>query len=154
MLLEQTINVPSEQGSIVPNPAGRGQGGFYGKGLCLIDSKLQGHLQKLKQIQPNALPLFLSYDVFIGCGGGCAIGEYHSALAGPPNDQTYSFSAVIDPDSSPEDVGALSHEFGEWLLDPFIDNPGCGGLREVGDSVIPVRLSLMLATIPVLAGTD
>ena len=32
-----------------------------------------------------------------------------------------------------QDVSALSHEIGEWIADPFVNNAGCGGLLEVGD---------------------
>lgn len=132
ILPEQTIKVSASEGSIQQNPFGKGKVGFYGDGLT-IDPQLQVWIHKFKQIQPDALPLFLTYDVYLGCGGDCAIGGYHSALSGPPDGQTYSFATAIDPDAFSEDVGALSHEFGEWVVDPFIDNPGCGGLMEVGD---------------------
>lgn len=133
ILPEQTIKVQPGQGDITQNPFGRGKVGFYGNGLGLIDPQLQAYIRKLKQIQPNALPLFITYDTYIGCGSGCAIGGYHTATAGPPDGQTYSFATAIDPDAFSEDVGALSHEFGEWMLDPFTTNPGCGGLMENGD---------------------
>ena len=133
ILPEQTIKVTPAQGSIQNNPFGNGKVGFYGDGLGLIDGQLQVFMHKLTQIQPDTLPLFLVYDVYIGCGSGCAIGGYHSANSGPPSGQTYSFSTTIDPGAFAEDTGALSHEFGEWLLDPFTTNPGCGGLMENGD---------------------
>jgi hypothetical protein len=132
ILPEKTINVSPSEGSIQQNPFGKGKVGFYGNGLS-IDPQLQTWIHELKQIQPDSLPLFLVYDVYLGCGTGCAIGGYHSAVSGQPNGQTYSFSTTIDPDAFASSTGALSHEFGEWLLDPFIDNPGCGGLMENGD---------------------
>jgi hypothetical protein len=133
ILPEQTIKVSPSQGSIQQNPFGNGKVGFYGDGLGLIDPQLQTYIHKLKKIQPNTLPLFLVYDVYIGCGSGCAIGGYHTAITGPPGGQSYSFSTTIDPGAFASSTGALSHEFGEWLLDPFTTNPGCGGLMENGD---------------------
>jgi hypothetical protein len=131
ILPEQTINVSPAQGSIQPNPFGHGKVGFFDPNV--MDATIQGYLRKFKQIHPNTLPLVLSYDTYLSCGGGCAIGGYHTANSGPPNGQTYSFSTTIDPGAFAEDTGALSHEFGEWLLDPFGNNPGCGGNMENGD---------------------
>jgi hypothetical protein len=100
-----------------------------------MDNLIQTYLQKFKkQIQPNTLPLFLTYETYLGCGSGCAIGGYHTANAPQPNGQTYSFTTAIDPGHFAEDTNALSHEFGEWLLDPFVDNPACGNqAMENGD---------------------
>ena len=112
--------------------------GFWSN-INSVDGLLQTYLQKFKsQITPGTLPLFLVYDSYIACGQGCAIGGYHSANAGPPGGQTYSFSVTIDNNTEKsvtfaQSTGALSHEFGEWLLDPFTTNPGCGGLMENGD---------------------
>jgi hypothetical protein len=126
ILPEQTVKVSPADGSIQDNIG-------YWSNVSAVDQLLQGYIRKLTQIQPNTLPLFLVYDTYIRCGYGCAIGGYHSANAGPPGGQTYSFSTTIDPDAFASSTGALSHEFGEWLLDPFITNTGCGGLMEDGD---------------------
>jgi len=132
ILPEQTIKVAPGQGSVRQNPYGHGKVGFYGADL--LDPQLQTYIGKLKQIQPDTLPLFLTYDVYLGCGSDCAVGGYHSAISPQPNGQTYSFAAVIDPDAFAADIGALSHEVGEWMVDPFVDNQcACGGLMEVGD---------------------
>jgi hypothetical protein len=132
ILPEQTVKVAPGDGSIQNNPFGKGKVGFWSN-INSVDALLQTYMNKLKQIQPNVLPLFLVYDTYIACGSGCAIGGYHSANNGPPGGQTYSFSTTIDPDAFASSTGALSHEFGEWLLDPFTTNPGCGGLMENGD---------------------
>jgi len=139
ILPEQTVKVSPSDGSIQQNPFGSGKVGFWSN-INSVDELLQTYLQKFKsQITPGTLPLFLVYDSYIACGGGCAIGGYHSANGGPPSGQTYSFSVTIDPDTKKGDVsfsqstGALSHEFGEWVVDPFTNNPGCNGLMEVGD---------------------
>ena len=131
ILPEQTIHVTPQQGSVQPNPFGNGKVGFFDPNV--MDADIQGYLRKFKQIQPNALPIFITYDVYLGCGSGCAIGGYHSANGPQPNGQTYSFTTTIDPKAFAQDIGALSHEVGEWYLDPFVDNPGCGGAMENGD---------------------
>jgi len=132
ILPEQTVKVAPGDGSIQQNPFGNGKVGFWSN-IDAVDVIVQSYVNKFKQITPGALPLVLVYDSYIACGSGCAIGGYHSAFAGPPNGQTYSFSTTIDPDAFASSTGALSHEFGEWLLDPFTTNPGCGGLMENGD---------------------
>jgi hypothetical protein len=133
ILPEQTVKVSPADGSIQNNPFGTGKVGFWSN-INAVDQLLQTYLQKFKsQITPGTLPLFLVYDSYIACGSGCAIGGYHSANGNPPGGQTYSFSVTIDPGAFSSSTGALSHEFGEWLLDPFTTNPGCGGLMENGD---------------------
>ena len=68
------------------------------------------------------LPLFVTYDAFL-TSGGCCIGGYHSANGAQPTGQTYSVSTYVDaPGSFSQDVSALSHEIGEWMDDPFVDN--------------------------------
>jgi hypothetical protein len=132
ILAEQTVKVGPGQGSIMPNPFGKGNVGFWAD-FNTVDSLIQSYLPKFKQVQPNALPLFLIYNTYVACGNGCAIGGWHTATNGPPSGQTYSISTTINPGGFASSTGALSHEFGEWMLDPFTTNPGCGGLMENGD---------------------
>ncbi len=41
----------------------------------------------------------------------------------PPAGQTYAYATYVDtPGAFSEDVSAFSHEIGEWMDDPFIDN--------------------------------
>ena len=131
VLAEQTITVQPGQGNVGSNPFGGGLVGYFDPNL--MDNLIQGYLHKFTQIHPNALPLFITYETYLSCGSGCAIGGYHSANGNQPGGQTYSFTTAIDPGHFAEDTNALSHEFGEWLLDPFVDNPGCGGAMENGD---------------------
>jgi len=90
-------------------------------------------------IQPNALPIFLTYDVYLTQGGGsCCIGGYHSAEGSLSNPQSYAHATYIDhPGAFAQDVSALSHELGEWADDPLVVNTNgnptpCGNL-ENGD---------------------
>jgi hypothetical protein len=129
----QTIVVPSADGSIATE--------FGVKvGLADInwfDTNLQAIITKFKQIQPNTLPIFMTYDVYL-TSGGCCIGGYHSATGSTAALQAYShFTYIGKPGAFSQDVAALSHEVGEWLDDPLVvnsnGNPVECGILEVGD---------------------
>lgn len=130
VLPEQTIAVPASSGSIANE---------FGVRVALVDinffdSKWQQMITSLTTITPNSLPIALTYDTYLTSGGGCCIGGYHSAFGSASAPQTYSHFTYIDKVGAfSQDVSALSHEVGEWMDDPFINNPGCGGLLEVGD---------------------
>jgi hypothetical protein len=102
-------------------------------------------------LAPGALPLFISYNTFMGglnisdlSGNNCCITGYHASTGDPA--QTY---AVAEFDrtgffSGPTegfDTRTLSHELAEWALDPFGDNNAapfgpdgeCATLLEVAD---------------------
>jgi hypothetical protein len=92
--------------------------------INFFDAQLQIIMRKFSQIQPNVLPIFLTYNVYL-TSGGCCIGGYHSSNGFEPGGQTYSYATTISQASFPvfsEDISALSHELGEWQLDPFTDN--------------------------------
>jgi hypothetical protein len=137
ILAEQTLNVSPSQGSV----------GFqFGHTVGLMDfnamdTVLQGYIRKFSQIQPNTLPVFLAYNIYL-TSGGCCIGGYHFVNGGPPTGQTYSFSTVHDPAPNrfSQDTAALSHEIGEWMDDPFFgsNTVGCrdNSQLEVGDPLV------------------
>src|SRR5205807_9210043 len=76
----------------------------------------------------------------------CYLG-YHSAFNTPSGIQTYAVSIYDNTrafGSGNSDISALSHEVGEWMDDPYVNNPtpswgnigqvsGCQGNLEVGD---------------------
>lgn len=98
-----------------------------------FDAKLQQIISGNSQITPDSFVIALTYNTYL-TSGGCCIGGYHSAFGSASAPQTYSHFTYIDkPGAFAQDVSALSHEVGEWMDDPFIDNPGCGGLLENGD---------------------
>jgi len=126
----QTFVVPPADGSV---------GSEFGVKVGLADinwfdiTVIQPLLLKFKQIQPNTLPIFMTYDVYL-TSGGCCIGGYHSATGA----QSYShFTYIGKPGAFSQDVGALSHEVGEWVDDPLVVNPNGNavacGILEVGD---------------------
>jgi hypothetical protein len=131
---EQSITVTASQGKVINNPFGSGKVGEMN--INSFDSKLQTFMRNLTQINPGVLPIFLTYDIYL-TSGGCCIGGYHSANGTQPTGQTYAYSTYVDTSGAfAQDVSALSHELGEWLDDPFVDNRvNCtdNSLMEVGD---------------------
>jgi hypothetical protein len=123
---------------VVPPSAGK-VGTEFGVRVALVDinffdAKLQSIISGNSAITPNSFPIALTYESYLTQGGGCCIGGYHSAFGSSSAPQTYSHFTYIDRSGVfSQDVSALSHEVGEWMDDPFINNPGCGGLLEVGD---------------------
>jgi hypothetical protein len=122
ILATQTINVTAAQGSVITNPflPGHKVGTMD---INAFDLKLQAFMRQFSQIQPNTLPIFATYDVYL-TAGGCCIGGYHSANAPEPTGQTYAYSTHVDQGAGvfSQDTAALSHEIGEWMDDPFVDN--------------------------------
>jgi len=128
----QTLNVPAADGSVAT------EGGVK-VGLADInwfDAQITAIITKFN-IQPNALPIFITYDTYL-TSGGCCIGGYHSAYGSISAPQTYSHFTYIDKlGAFSQDVSALSHEIGEWANDPYVgidgkNNTPCG-ILEVGD---------------------
>ena len=105
------------------------------------DNLIQGFMTKLG-VTPNIVPLFVWYDVYLTEGIGlnnCCIGGYHSANNPQPGGQTYNNAAYVDVKTFSQDVSAMSHELGEWMDDPFVDNiVGCqdNSILEVGDPLV------------------
>jgi hypothetical protein len=91
-----------------------------------FDTQANKVISHYTQIQPNSIAIFVTYDAYLTEFGGCCIGGY----------QTYAHFTYIDvPGVFSQDVSALSHEIGEWMDDPLINNTqgACGGLLENGD---------------------
>ena len=150
VLPEQTITVNVVDGMVEANPFGAGNvGTMY---VNDFDTAVQGFISKLSQINPGVLPLFVTYDVYLTqlpVGQACCIGGYHSALGAQPAGQTYSYATYVDSTGAfSENVSAMSHELGEWMDDPFVDNNvNCtdNSLMEVGD---PLENNANFGTFP------
>lgn len=115
------------------------------------DSFLQGtvlpSLIQSGEIKPTQFPVFLFYNVVMTDGGQCCIIGYHSAEQTNSGVQTYATSDYISKglfSGSVTDIYAASHEVGEWMDDPFVNNAtpawghvgqvsGCQNNLEVGD---------------------
>jgi hypothetical protein len=106
-------------------------------------------MKNLPQITPGALPLFVTYDIYLTDSKGCCIGGFHSADGGQPGGQTYAYSTYVGSKGAfSEDVSAISHEVGEWMDDPFVDNHvNCydNSILEVGD---PLEGNPLYGTFP------
>ena len=132
----QTFTVPTGEGSVISNPWSGIPTGTAD--INWFDEQLQTVINKYSQINPSVLPLFITENVYL-TEGGCCIGGYHSANGSQPGGQTYSYSTSIQQAKVPvfsQDVGALAHEVGEWLMDPFVDNSSpcpSNGILENGD---------------------
>jgi hypothetical protein len=134
VLATQTINVPASLGSVISNPFASGKVGTYD--INAYDANVQTFMKKFTQINPGVLPIFVTLDAFL-TSGGCCIGGYHSANGSQPGGQTYANTTYVDQAGSfSQDISALTHEIGEWLMDPFVDNlVNCqdNGIMENGD---------------------
>jgi hypothetical protein len=134
VLAEKSITVPASLGKVINNPFGSGIVGTYD--INAFDAKLQAWMKALTKINPGVLPIFITYDAYL-TSGGCCIGGYHNANGVQPGGQTYSHATYVDsPGAFSQDVSALSHEIGEWMDDPFVDNHvNCtdNNILEVGD---------------------
>lgn len=111
-----------------------------------FDAQLQQYMKAHPQITPNSLPIFLTLNTYLHDTGGCCIGGYHSATGSSSAPQTYVYSTYADKTGAfSEDVAALSHEVGEWMDDPFVNNNSPCGILEVGDPLVnqdyPVALN-------------
>jgi hypothetical protein len=133
VLPEQTFTVPTNYGKT---------GAPFGFTAGLVDINwFDAQLPNIiaaEGIQPNAFPIFLTYDVYLTQGGGCCIGGYHSAEGSSSNPQAYAHATYIDHSGTfAQDVSALSHEIGEFADDPLVANPNGNqtpcGILENGD---------------------
>lgn len=100
-------------------------------------------------VNPSNLPIFLLHNVVLNSPvtnlGPCCVLGYHGHTGLPI--QTYApvdFDSTRLFSSAAQDTATMSHEIGEWMNDPFGDNPtppwghtgqvaGCQGNLEVGD---------------------
>jgi len=114
-------------------------------------------------ITPNSFVIFLLYNVVMSNGNptitnNCCFVGYHSVTGTQTGTQTYGVAEfegrnqTIFPGVA--DVSPLSHEIGEWMNDPQVNNltpawllgSGCQGIYEVGDPLNqilmpPVKMS-------------
>lgn len=132
VLAEQTLSPTSSKGKT---------GVVFGFNAGLVDinwfdTQLQSLITKLG-IQPNTLPIFLTYNVYLTDSGSCCIGGYHSAEGSVSAPQAYAHATYVDHAGAfAQDVSALSHEIGEWADDPLVVNSGNNtpcGILENGD---------------------
>jgi len=124
----QSITVPSADGRIAAP---------FGINSAVVSypwmqKELAALVIKLK-IPGNALPIFITAQTYLlnsDLSTGCCIGGYHTYIG----TNTYAYATTaLTTGTYGEDVDALSHELGEWMMDPFTNNNTPCGLLEVGD---------------------
>jgi hypothetical protein len=102
-----------------------------------FDAQVQAIIKNITAIQPNTLPIIITYDTYLTQNRSCCIGGYHSSFGLASAPQSYAvFSYVDHPGDFSQDVSALSHEIGEWMADPLVVNTGNNtpcGILENGD---------------------
>lgn len=129
LLAQQTLSPPANKGH---------NGSPFGFTAAEVDinwfdTKLQGILASFPQITPHSFVIFLTYNVYLTQQGGCCIGGYHTAIGTANGVQTYSEFTYVDHPVFSQDVSALSHEVGEWMDDPVVNNSTPCGILENGD---------------------
>jgi hypothetical protein len=167
-----TINVPSNQGTLVESP----QGVVF---PTININWWAAQINNLEQ-QENAthLPIYLSNDVLLSEKGGCCVIGFHGTRAsgaggGSGNSngnavvQTFAWASWVRPGTYPrvsgqplptdwalQDIHALSHEISEWADDPFVNNTvepwatptapqyGCTSVMETGDPVVGIGFAM------------
>ena len=156
----QTFSVPPGSGSVNPTSAfGNGgcgpnhnPAGVFGiMDINAFDPWVTGTALPTAHVTPNQLPILLLYNVVMSVGppttNNCCILGYHGATGGPPNGQTYSpmeFDQTGIFGDAINDTSISAHEIGEWMDDPYGNNPtpawggigqvsGCQGNLENGD---------------------
>lgn len=147
-LAEMTIAVAPGEGSIEVNPWNGITTGLVNQST--VDLFVQAYINANQGIiNPSVVPIFVLDNSYMTLPiWGCCVGGYHNTNGGGISGQTYIVATAVDPVLGPsgsapfaQDVSALSHEVGEWMDDPFGNNPvpnvgSCSGsLLEVGDPI-------------------
>jgi len=115
------VFVSKEDGAVIDNPLGGGKVGTFS--LAKFDQYAESFVtQHDDGITAAAIPLFVTYNVYLD-EGGCCVGGYHAASGGAPGGQVYAFATYVDAKKSfAEDVSAIAVELGDVTDDPFIMN--------------------------------
>jgi hypothetical protein len=124
VLPERTLKVDPGLGLVQTNPFGTQPTGTME--IDVFDQHIQSLVNNLPEITPGTLPLFVTSNIYLTEGTAeqvCCIGGYHSAIGSQPDGKTYAYATyVTEPGAFSQDVSAFSHEIGEWMDDPFVDN--------------------------------
>lgn len=166
-----TINVPSNQGTVIAS----------GRGVLAADINISWWSAQIQNLEtkadPTHLPIYLTDNVMLHIGPNifnCCVIGYHGTRAagngaGNTNSngnapvQTFAWASYVRPGfyARPngglywalQDIHALSHEIAEWADDPFVNNwvdpwvtptapqYGCTGILETGDPVVGIGFS-------------
>ena len=117
--------------------------------ISYLDTEIQHYIAgTLGSAATTTFPLFLLDNVveYIYDTSECCVLGYHNAMSNAGGMQTYGVAMYDNTGDfrGSADTNVLAHEVGEWMNDPFVDNPtkpwgnigqvsGCQGNLEVGD---------------------
>jgi hypothetical protein len=105
----------------------------------------------------SEIPVVLSYNVVLKLPSGCCATGYHSAFSRGSGTQVYAVGGYFDfgvfKNGIPADIETWTHELGEVLNDPFVNNStpawghvgqvqNCQRYLEVGDPLTGTRFEL------------
>jgi hypothetical protein len=148
ILYHQEFDIAASDGYTSTDNSGKKKGNIDWAFLSLLtDTMLMAN-----SAAPNQLTIFLLYNVGIYNVGGK--GPLHTAAGYHNWIQTIFGPAtfIVSGFNDDKDVSTLSHELGEWLDDPFVDNKvpgwsggqvsGCSKLLEVGDPLTGTRFTV------------
>ena len=130
VLPPQTYNVPKTDGSTFAGPVAP----YLRATLSynFIEKNITGQVfAQFPQITPNALTLFVTYNVFPANAYG-----YHDVYgSSTASGLTYAYVSYLQPYTQmiDADISTLAHEVGEWMDDPYVSNTSPCGILEVGD---------------------
>ncbi len=86
-------------------------------------------------VQQFPMFVFLNVVMYQGNTSNCCILGYHNSISAPGGRQTYGVSMydVSRKFSGVSDISVYTHELGEWMDDPFVNNgtPAWGHLGQV-----------------------
>ena len=151
------VNIPATDGVAYPSAAfvgGCPTGKFAIVDIAVYEPAIISLFTQLESqgVNPSTFPLYLLHNV-VQCEGNtpgcatqlneCCILGFHDA-SGAQTFGTADFDTSGIFGSGVQDVSAMSHEVGEWMNDPFGNNPvpawghigqqpGCQNNLEVGD---------------------
>jgi hypothetical protein len=155
------VTVPATSAAFISTSCGNGAVGAVEIGW--LDSYLQSTVIPAlasSGVAPNTFPIFLLHNVieYIGTTANCCALGYHNAYK-PSLTSAMQTYAVADYDNSgiivPGDVTVLAHEVGEWMDDPYTNNPtrpwghigqvtNCQTNLEVGDPLTGKSLTVSM----------
>ena len=117
--------------------------------IGVLDTAVERYItDTLGPAATTTFPLFLldNFVEFEGDPGACCVLGYHNAMLNAGRLQTYGVATYDNTGdfSGSADTAVLSHEVGEWMNDPFVNNAtlpwgntgqvaGCQANLEVGD---------------------
>jgi hypothetical protein len=159
-----TINVPSNEGTLLQNP----------RGVVFGDINIRWWAAQIQRLEtkadPTHLPIYLTDSVVLYQGSplNCCVIGFHGAQAeanggsthaqGNAKVQTFAWASWARPgiagDWALQDIHALSHEIAEWADDPFANNTaepwltptapqyGCTPYLETGDPVVGIGFAM------------